>query len=144
MNEQKNHEIIFAHGHENIIATHRSTLEFTKEKHLSEAGNCIVAVAASKGISDLNREFKDNLRMQNARITIVVEAEEVSDSINAYGSPKLILTHPSDIVIRKSNHIDSRTLAIKADKAAKDLNRDLIERIRKPKQKVKIILGIRC
>ena len=140
MNGLENYQIIFALGHENIKATHRSTLEFTKERHVSEAGDCIVAVAANKGILDLNEEFKNNLRKQNVRITIVIETEEVIDCINAYGSPRLILTHSSDIVIRKSSHIDSRTLAINADKAARDLNRDLIERLKRNGQKVRITI----
>jgi hypothetical protein len=41
-------EVIFAQGHENILATHKTTLEFTKDKRLSKKGDCIVAVAGTR------------------------------------------------------------------------------------------------
>ena len=44
------------------------------------------------------------------------------------------------MVIRKSSYICNRTLAIKADKAAADLSRSLVEKLRKPKQNVEIKL----
>jgi hypothetical protein len=56
------------------------------------------------------------------------------------GSQNLILSHPSDIVIRKSDHICNRTLAIRSDKAACDLKRLLAKELRNPKQKVKITM----
>ena len=54
-------EVIFAQGHENILGTHKTTLEFTKDKHLTKKGDCIVAVAADKALADLSAEFKENL-----------------------------------------------------------------------------------
>lgn len=124
----------------NVRATHHSTLEFTKENHLTRTGDCIIAVAADKGPSDLSDEFKASLRQPNAKLTITIEADGITEQINAHGSPNLILTHPSDIVVRKSNTVDSRTLAIDADKAAHDLSRQLVERLRNPNQKIKITL----
>ncbi len=35
---------------------------FTKDKHLSKNGDCIVAVAADKAVADLNQEFKEKLK----------------------------------------------------------------------------------
>ena len=78
---------------------------FTKEKHLSKTGDCIVGVAADKAVADLNQKFKDALRKPNAKLTIIIEAEGLTEQINASGSPKLILTHPTDMVIRKSDYI---------------------------------------
>ena len=133
-------EVIFAQGHENILATHKMTLEFTKDQHLSKKGDCIVAVAADKAVADLNFEFKDEMRKPNAKLTILIEAGGLKEQITACGSPKLILTHPTDMVIRKSGYICSRTLAIRADKAANDLSRELVEKLVNPKQRVKITL----
>ena len=62
--------------------------------------------------------------------------------MEAQGSPKLILTHPTDAIIRKSDYVSNRTLAVHADKAAKDLARDFVEKLKNPKQKVKIILVV--
>jgi len=136
-------EIILGYGHENIKATHKTTFEITKEHQLSRRGNCIVAVSADKAIADLNPEFKENLRKENAKITILIEAGEASDVVNAFGSSRLILTHPTDMVVRKSNYICNRTLAIQADKAAYDLSMKLVEKLTKPKQKIKITLTVK-
>ena len=133
-----------AFGHENIQAVHPSTLMFTKEKHLSKTGDCIVGVAADKAVADLSQKFKDALRKQNAKLTIIIEAGALTEQINAFGSPKLILTHPIDIVIRKSNFISDRTLAITADKSSKDLSRDLVEELKNPKQQINITLVLSC
>lgn len=135
-------EIIFAHGHRNIQATHKSTLEITKENQLSKKGDCIIAVSADKDITDLNPKFKGSLRNENAKMTMLIEAGGIVEVVNAFGSRRLILTHPTDIVVRKSSYVCSRTLAIKADKAAWDLSRKLVERLRDPKQKVRITLTV--
>lgn len=133
---------IFAYGHENIQATHRSTFEITKDARLSKKGDCVVAVSADKSIADLSPEFKENLRRENVRIVILVETEGETEVVSAFGSQRLILTHPTDIVVRKSSYICSRTLAIQADKAACDLSRKLVEKLRNPKQRVKITLTV--
>jgi hypothetical protein len=133
-------EGIEAFGHRNVQAIHPSTLMITKENNLSKQGDCIVVLAADKAVADLSVEFKDKLRNPHAKLTIVIEADGLKEQINAYGSPKLILTHPTDMVIRKSDYICSRTLAIKADKAANDLSRELIEKLKNPQQKAYITL----
>ena len=129
-------------GHENIQAIHPSTLMFTKEKHLSKTGDCVVGVASDKAVAGLNQKFKDALRKPNAKLTIIIEAGGLTEQINASGSPKLILTHPTDIVIRKSDYICNRTLAIRADKSANDLPRELAKKLKNPHQKINITLVI--
>jgi hypothetical protein len=133
-------EVILARGHENISATHRSTIEITKEEHLTKSGDCVIAVSANKALSDLSAEFKKNLLTDQADLTISVEAGGVTETLSAYGSSRLILTHPTDIVIRKSGYVCSRTLAIHADRSARDLPRDLVKRLRNSKQDVRITL----
>jgi hypothetical protein len=135
-------EFIMAFGHKNVRATHKTTLEITKDKELSVRGDCIVAVSADKGFFDLNPEFKELLCRENAKLTIVIAAGGVTDVVKAFGSPRLILSHPMDMVIRKSDYICHRTLAVKADKAACDLSRALVEKLKNPKQVVKITLTV--
>ena len=137
-------EIIFGYGHENIRATHKTTLEFTKDKHLTRNGDCIIAVAADKGLADLSREFKENLRKPNAKLTILIEAGGITEQVQACGSQQLVLSHPTAVVIRKSSYQCARTLAIHADKAADDLSRELVKKLINPKQKVKITLTVRA
>jgi hypothetical protein len=133
-------EVIFGYGHENMQATHKTTLEFTKNPHLTKKGDCIATVAADKALADLTAEFKETLRKPHAKLTITIEADGIIEQVTAEGSPQLILTHPTDIVVRKSDYICSRTLAVNADKAACDLSRALVEKLKNPKQKVKITL----
>ncbi|MEM2367139.1 MAG: DUF371 domain-containing protein [Candidatus Bathyarchaeia archaeon] len=135
-------EYLTAFGHRNIRATHRTTLEFTREEELSVRGDCIVAVSADKGFSDLKPEFREFLRKENARLTILIEADGAVDVVKARGSPKLILSHPTDMVVRKSGYICGRTLAINADKAAFDLSRALVKRLQIPGQMVRVTLTV--
>jgi len=140
LSDKQTKENIVAFGHENVQATHPSTLMFTKEKHLSNTGDCIVAIAADKALVDLNQTFKDSLRKPNAKLTIIIEADGLTGQIKAFGSPILMLNHPTDVVVRKSDYISDRTLAIQADKSSNDLDRDLIEKLKNPKQKINITL----
>ncbi len=142
MSPEQTMETIRAFGHANIKAIHPTTLMFTKDKSLSKNGDCIVAVAADKALVDLSAEFKDRLRKPNAKLTILIEADGLKQQISSFGSPKLILTHPTDVVVRKSDYISDRTLAIGADKASRDLLRPFIEKLRNPKQEVKITLAV--
>ncbi len=125
-------EVIRCRGHENIRATHRSTLEFTKENYLTPRGDCILCVGADKGINDLSEDFKKALR-EGRKLLIRIKVGELSDEVIAEGSPELILDHPYSMVVRKSDYIDARTLAIRANKAAKDIDRRLVERLKDPR-----------
>ena len=133
-------ETIFARGHENVQATHATTFEITKEPRMSKKGDCIIAVLADKGIPDLSSEFKKTLRRNGAKLTITIETGDETETINALGDSELILNHPTDMVVRKSDYMCSRTLAIRADKAACDFSRRLVEKLKNPHQKVKISL----
>ena len=135
-------EVVIGYGHANIIATHKTTAEFTKETHLSKKGDCIIAVGTDKALADLSPEFKANLTKSNAKIIISIEAGGISAQIQAYGAQEITLEHPTDAVVRKSGYICSRTLAVHADKAAIDLPRALVEKLKNPKQRVKIRLTL--
>lgn len=135
-------ETIIANGHRNIRSTHKSTFEITKEEQLSKKGDCIIAVAADKGLTDLSYSFKSDILKQDSKISILIKAGEVADKVNALGSKRLGLTNPTDIVIRKSSYVCTRTLAIQADKAACDLTRKLVRKLRDPRQKIEITLTV--
>ena len=142
MSSKQTTDSFWALGHANIHALHPSTLMFTKDIHVSKNGDCIVAMTAEKSVADLSAQFKEDLRKPNAKLTVTIEAGEFIEEIKALGSPKLCLCHPTDIVIRKSDYICSRTLAICANKSSNDLPRKLVEKLQDPKQKVKITLRV--
>ena len=133
---------IFARGHKNIQATHETTFEITKEPTLTKRGDCIIAVEATKGAADLPPEFKEAARKKGAQITITIEAEELKEVVRANGSPRLLFTHPADLVVRKTDYVCGRTLAIRADKAANDLSRKLVEKIKDSSQSIRITLAV--
>jgi hypothetical protein len=134
--------IIVAHGHENIVATHKTTFEITKEATITKRGDCIITVEATRAAIDLPFEFKQAARRRKAHITIKIEAGELKEVVQAKGSPKLTFTHPTDLVVRKSNYVCNRTLAIGADKAASDFSRKLVEKMRDPNQEMKVTLTV--
>ena len=135
-------EVITAYGHSLIRSTHKTTFAITKEKHLTERGDCIVAVRSDIAVSDLSRDFKEAATKPDSEITITIEAGEEKETIKAKGDPRLSLTNSTDIVVRKSSYVCNRTLAVQADKAAADLSRRLIENLRNPNQMVKLTLTV--
>ncbi|ASI99078.1 DUF371 domain-containing protein [Thermococcus celer] len=124
-------EVIRCRGHENVRATHKSTLEFTKEDYLTPRGDCILCVGADRGINDLSDEFKAALKA-GRKVLIRIRVGDLVDEVIAEGSPGLILKHDYSMVIRKSGYIDARTLAIRANKAARDIDRRIVELLKKP------------
>ena len=112
----KHTELIIARGHRLIQATHKTTFEITKERRLTKQGDCIIAVAADKGMVDFCGEFKDTANRKNSKITVTIEADGIKETVEARGDPALSFGHPNDIVIRKSNYICDRTFAVKAEK----------------------------
>lgn len=129
-------------GHKNIKSTHETTFEITKETALTKRGDCVIAVRANKGAVDLRPKFKEAMKRENAQLTIVIKAGEAKEIVRARGSPNLLFTHPTDLVVRKSSYICRRTLAIKANKAASDLSRELVKKLQNPNQSVKVILKV--
>lgn len=122
-------ETIYVYGHENIICTHNSTLEITKDKELSIKGNCILGIKSSKACADLNPNLKFLLK-QAKRFKILIRVGEICDYFYGYGHPDLTLLHKNDIVFRKSNFICDRTILIKCTKSSNELNRMLIEKLK--------------
>ena len=118
---------IKAKGHKNVLSLHKSTFEITKDKDLSLAGDCIIGLDSDKSMVDFSKEFKEKLANDDTKVIVELNTPNASDIIEGFGHHDLTLTHPTDIVCRKSTFICPRTLMIKSDKAAIDLNRDLIK-----------------
>ncbi len=118
---------IKAKGHENVLSLHKSTFEITKDKDLSLSGDCIIGLDIDKSMEDFPKGFKEKLANDDTKVIVELRTPNASDTIEGYGHHDLTLSHPTDIVCRKSTFVCSRTLMIKSNKAAIDLNRDLIK-----------------
>lgn len=134
-------EFITARGHPLITAKHRTTLMFTEDREVGFKGDCIVGVLADKGVAGLHEEMKLALK-SGAAVKITIEAGGEMEEVRALGRPSLTLTHPKDLVIRKSRFTCDRTLAVGADKAAMDLSRALVAKLRDPSSIVKVTIEI--
>ncbi len=118
-------------GHMNVLALHKTTLEWTRETHLTPRGDCIIAVDADKSIGDIDEEVLNALKKPDTKIKLIITCDGLSDTVTAYGHPNLSFTHPTDTVVRKSDFTCSRTFAVNADKGSVDLDRDLIGALKK-------------
>lgn len=116
-----------AHGHENVLSKHKSTFEITTDEHLTPRGDCIIGTSCDVTLNDFPDELRDKIMTDNTKIELILKTPNATDKITGYGSSDLTLTHPSDMVCRKSDFTCSRTLMIKCDKAACDLDSVLID-----------------
>ncbi len=132
--------IITAFGHANVLGTHRTTIEITKDASLSKEGDCIIGVNADKSCSDLPDDLKKQLKTEK-KFEIILRSGDSEERITGFGSPDLILTNKHDIVLRKSSYIDARTLLVKCNKACSDLSRAFVNKLRNPNAKIKLIIS---
>ena len=121
-------------GHRNVSSLHKSTFEITMDKEIGPTADCIIGVDMDNSMLKFPEDFKQKISNSNTRITVVLDTENGHDEINGWGHEDLTLTHPTDIVCRTSDYTCSRTLMIKADKAAKDLDLNLIEDLKNEKE----------
>ena len=125
-----------AYGHELIKATHRSTLEITKENFLTERGDCIIGVNSNMSCYDIPSSVKKRIMRDGARLVLVIKVDELKEYIFGYGDARLTLTSDTSMVVRKSSYIDNRTIMIGANKSARDVSRRIINRIKDPQKKI--------
>jgi len=140
--EVSGREEILAKGHSAIQATDDNGFIITKSHSPEKYPKAIVAVGSNKACKDLDRKFKNSLKSAK-RLEVIIEAEGVEDRIVAFCSPALTLTSSEEIAIRKDDGIDGKTAGILANKSASELSQDLVEKLRNPKNEVKITLEIK-
>ncbi|MCP3682836.1 MAG: DUF371 domain-containing protein [bacterium] len=109
-----------ARGQDNKKATHKNTFEFTKDKHVTKNGDCIIGVDADFSL--------DELKSLKGKIKIYIRTESLVEEIDAWVNTDFSDNH--ELVIRKSDYNSERTFAIRANKAAVDLDRALVEHLK--------------
>ncbi|AWB26663.1 DUF371 domain-containing protein [Halococcoides cellulosivorans] len=116
-----------AHGHEHVSAAHESTFEVTSDDFLTPAGDCIVGIESDAVPSEFPPDFVAACQSADATITIELQADGHTDRVTARGDPDLTFENDRSLVVRTSDYVDDRTVAVEADAAAADLDRDLID-----------------
>lgn len=129
-------------GHENIRSTHKKTIEITKEKELTPRGDCIVGVGASASCFDIPEDLKEKLKDPDSKVQFSIRVEDQEFIIQGRGHKDLTLTHKEDIVIRKSDFVCPRTLAVKCDKASDILPRDMVKILQNPSTKATFTIDV--
>ncbi len=124
---------IYAFGHKNIQATHRTTLEITKDPALTRKGNCIIGINSDFDSKEIKEFIKDK-----DKIKMILEIESLRDEISFVPNKDFDSKH--EIVIRLSDFASDRTLGIKADKSSAEISRKMIEKMKKPASRIKITL----
>ena len=119
-------EVVRAEGHENVSGEHASTLEFSSDDFLTPAGDCILAIEADRVPADFSETFVDACQDADATITATIEAGGHTERVVGRGDPDLSFDNERSHVCRTSEYVDDRTVMVGADKAATDVNRDIV------------------
>jgi hypothetical protein len=119
-----------AYGHENVVGEHKTTVELTSEDHLTRRGTCIVGVSADITLDQLDQLIKRLASSPSTRITLRMWANGLKEEVTGTGSSGLTYTDSTSMVARTSTYTCGRTLMVNADKAASDLSRDFIDRLK--------------
>ncbi|ELY64421.1 DUF371 domain-containing protein [Natrinema versiforme] len=119
-------EVIRARGHENVSAEHASTFEVTTDDYLTPAGDCILAIEADRAPADFDPEFVAACRDADATITVTVEADGHTETVEGRGDPDLEFANERSAVGRTSDYVDDRTIVVGAEFAAEGFDRGLV------------------
>ena len=126
-----------AYGHPNILGTHKTTLEFTKDAQLSPMGDCILGTNADFNLAEIKKLIKNS---KTKKITIIIQAsgKKIKEEMTAELNPDFC--SEMELVIRKTDFISERTFAIKSSKSSCELGRKLIEFLKYKKNKISVII----
>jgi hypothetical protein len=119
-----------AFGHQNVIGEHESTVELTSEDFLTSQGTCIVGVRAGLTLNELDSEIKQLASSESTEIKLRMTVDELTEEVTGTGGSGLTYSDSTSMVARTSSYECGRTLMINADKAASDLNRDFVKKLK--------------
>ena len=126
------HRVQFkAYGNENVIGEHKTTVELTSEDFLTKQGTCIVGIQADMTLDQMDSEIKEIATQSSTRVVLRMSIDGLTEEVTGTGSPGLTYTDPTSMVARTSIFECGRTLMVNADKAASDLGRDFVDRLKR-------------
>ena len=129
-----------AYGHSNISAKHKTTLEFTKDQEITKKADCIIGVNADFDLNEIKNFIN---KCKNNEISIKIKAagknnEKIEETVLAELNPEF--NSETEIVIRKTDFISERTLAIKANKSSFELKRGIIHFLKNKENRITITI----
>ena len=136
-------DVVEFRGHPMVRATHPTTIEVTTEDYLTESGDCIIGVGASKGCAGLNDEIRGAIRREAAEVTITIVVGGLRHLVRAEGGPDLELSDPHEIVVRKSGFVSGRTLAVRSDSGSRNIPREMVRMLKSTVTKGRLEIEVR-
>src|SRR3989338_8955053 len=110
-----------AYGQPSITARHRNTIEFTKDEHVTPKGDCIAGCKADFSLKEIREFIKEMKRSGDLSVTVMIECDGKKDVVQGFLNPDFDDEH--ELVIRKSDFSSKRTLVVRANKGAGELDR---------------------
>lgn len=105
-----------AAGHPSIRATHRKTLELTREREITERATCVVGVGV-----EIDEEA---LAMLHGRVELSLSVGDMTETVRGRLNPAF---RPGDpLVVRRAAAVTRDALVVEADRAASDLPRSFV------------------
>lgn len=89
-----------------------------------------MGVRADITLNQLDSKIKKLALSSNTKIVLRMSVDGLTEEVTGTGSPGLTYTDPISMVTRTSTFVCGRTLMVSADKAASDLNRDFVDRLK--------------
>lgn len=136
-------DVVTFEGHPNVRATHPTTLEVTRDDYLTPRGDCIVGIKGNKGASDLGPCIKETLRSGGTLLGVILTSGGLFDYFVAEGSDKLTLKNAQRLIVRRSRYIDDSTIGLGSSKASKDLDRALVEALKRGERGYLVLVAFR-
>ncbi|MCS7138446.1 MAG: DUF371 domain-containing protein [Crenarchaeota archaeon] len=135
-------EKVHGRGHKNISATHPTTLAITRDAEVRKSGDCFLLVSADKSPRMLSDAFKNAAR-KPVKIIVKIIAGDLVDEFYCYGDPALTFRDDFTMVFRKSKYICDKTVGIRSNKSAVDIDRRIVERLREGcEATIELIIGL--
>lgn len=122
----------YAYGHENMRANHETTFEFSKDDFVTWRGNCIVGIKATFKKEDLQKVGEEV--GPNGKLLIKISVGDLTEEIIAEYNEFYDEDH--EFVVRRSDFLDKRTLAVNTNKASIDFSDELRKKLKNPKTKI--------
>lgn len=130
-------------GHENVRLLHSTTIEVTAEEGLTPRGDCILGVGASCACAGLPGGLKRRMRDPGAELSFLFSVGGLGFEVRGRGDPGLSLTHPTDLVVRRSGFVCPRTAAVRCDAASDSVPREMAGLLRDPRQRGTLVISAR-
>lgn len=112
-----------AFGHNNILALHKNTIEFTKDSEVSLQGDCILGVGCDFDLGELKKFIAGK-----EKFTVEISVDGVNDSFECLVNP--LFDDSQEMVFRLGEFKSVRTLGLRSTKAAKHINRKIVEKMK--------------